>query len=130
MGNKEIVLESGARLNITIAPFADANALYKAILKSGKESGLSTDMMGLFSSALVSEEVERCLFKCFERVTYNGIKLRKEIFDDPDVAFEHLREDYYIICIKVAEENCKPFFIATFSGLKELTQALSSLNRK
>lgn len=138
----EFNLPTGAKIQITVAPFADAHALLKAIMRSVKgmdfpQSILDTDMslagaMGnpqLLSkiidkilSIAVSDEVEQALFKCMERATYNGLKIDRRLFDDPNVT-ESLREDYYSICFKVIEANCKPFFKKTFSELSALTQA-------
>jgi hypothetical protein len=131
-----IELPSGAILKITVAPFADAHGLLKAILKAVKGmqisgDALDTDMSldGLRKSPAVlsqlidkvlsiatSEEVEMMLWKCFERTTYQGVKLVRTLLDDPNLS-SGIREDYYTICMKVIEANCKPFFKQTFSGL-------------
>lgn len=134
MGNQEFSLPSGAKLNVTVAPFADASALLKAILRSVKGMALSTETLqmelgelrnpAVFSQILdkilsvaVSDEVEEKLFRCFERSVYDGVKVTKALFDDINLG-ERAREDYYTICMKVIEVNCSPFFKTAFSGLK------------
>lgn len=138
---EEIILPSGAKLQITVAPFADSHALLKAILRSVRGAQFSTGIMdtdmsmeGIKNSPealsqiidkvlsiATSDEVDAALRKCFERVIYQGVKLTISIFDDPNFS-EDIRVDYYTICMKVIEANCKPFFKETFSGLSALAQ--------
>lgn len=142
---EDINLPSGAKLHITIAPFADAHALLKAILKAVKGTQISAgtldgdmSMDGILRSPellsqiidkvlsiATSDEVEACLWKCFERTTYQGIKLYRVLMDDPKFS-DGIREDYYTICMKVIEANCKPFFKQTFSGLSILAPITDS----
>jgi hypothetical protein len=126
MANKEIELQSGAKLSITTAPFADAHALLKALLKSAQGLPLAQNPMQMDVSVLkeavlnaaVSDEVEQAIFKCCQRVAYNGIKVTKDIFDQTPGGMDP-RPDYYLICWHVIEENCGPFFVQAFSVLKE-----------
>lgn len=140
----EHILPSGAQLNITVAPFADAHALLKAILRSVKGMSLPQNisevdmsMAGIAGnpqlfgtvvdkilSVAVSDDVEKALFKCLERTTYDGVKIHPVIFDDPKYT-DRIREDYYSICLKVIEANCKPFFKTAFSELLASTQTLT-----
>src|SRR5882724_578984 len=133
----EYVLPSGAKLVVSPAPFADASALLKAILKAvqglklGKEIDIDPANPGaIFKdpsvflavidkvlSVATSDEVETTLFKCFERSSYDGAKVTRALFDDPKLS-EAAREDYFTMSAKVIEVNCKPFFKQTFSGLK------------
>lgn len=132
----DITLPSGAKLKITVAPFGDAHALLKAILKAVKGLNLSPESLGVdmsleglrtappsFLSQIIekvlsiatSDEVEQALFKCCERSVYQGVRVTREIFDDPKIGTQ-AREDYYQIAFKVIEANCKPFFKGAFSG--------------
>lgn len=131
----ELTLDSGSKLVITVAPFADAHGLLKALLRAIKGTNLAgldipdsiEQLRGNWSilskfidrivSMVTSDEVEEWLFKCFQRVAYNDQKITKALMDDPQMG-EQLRRDYYTICYKVIEANCKPFFEQTFSGLK------------
>ena len=138
----DCILPSGAKLHITVSTFVDSHALVKAIMKSVKGLNLpqnlnDTEMsiagaMGnpqlmativdKILSVAVSDEVEVALFKCMERATYEEVKITRSIFDDLKLG-EQAREDYFSICSKVIEANCKPFFKKTFSALSGLTQA-------
>lgn len=141
MENNEVTLDSGAKLVVTIAPFSDANRLLKAILRSVKggaplsEVSITLDdirkspdaFSGFLDKAIAiatSDEVEQALFKCMERVTYDNFKVTRDLFDHPNIG-EKARRDYYTICYKVIEANCKPFFVQTFSALKGQQETIS-----
>lgn len=125
MGDKDYTLSSGARLHVTVAPFADANALVKALAKCAKGLPLGEDplkagvgvLKEMLIEAVVSPEVEAALSQCFSRCSYNDRKIDKTLMDDPAVG-EQARQDYFEICWKVVEANCSPFFVKTFSALK------------
>ncbi len=131
-------LSTGAKLEVTESSFAEAYALEKALISSVKETNLSglqvkkdvfdMDVDVLLKSVLVmatSPEVERCLFKCFERATYDGVKISRGLFDDPKIGLQ-IREDFHEICLKVAEVNCLPFLKRIFSVLKTFLQTLNA----
>lgn len=134
----EVILPSGAKLGVGPCPFGDAHRLVKAIMGSLKGAdlpaevaGVDTDDLGaaLKSPALLStlmdriltvatsDDVERAVMACMERCTYDGEKITRDLFDDPEVT-EKIREDYYRICMEVVKANCAPFFRKAFSGLK------------
>lgn len=125
MAEQDYVLSSGARLHVTVAPFADANALVKALAKCAKGLPLGADplkadvgvLKDMLVEALTSVEVEQGLKRCMERASYNDMKITTSIFDDPKVG-QQARQDYYEICWKVIEVNCAPFFVKTFSALR------------
>lgn len=111
---KEVKLPSGAILKITPSPFKEAKALYQAILKEAKGISISagTDMAALykdlFCAAFSSPEIEKCLWDCFKRCTYNAgngdLRIAEDTFE-PVAA----RDDYMSVCIEVAKENVIPF---------------------
>lgn len=119
-------LKSGAQLAVSVAPWSDANALRKAVLKTLKGQNPDSELSQFSASIemLVSDEVEQALIKCFERVIYNGRKLQMVLFDDAAMG-EQLRADYYEICSAVIEANIVPFN-AAFSGSKALPQTVSN----
>jgi hypothetical protein len=124
-------------MHVTVCPFVDANALLKAILKAAKGISISPEEMkteinvqavsdnpGLLGKIIdkvvgvaVSQEVEDALFKCFQRATYEDIRITRELFDDPKIG-EKAREDYFKMCVNVISVNCQPFFKQAFSALK------------
>ena len=126
-------LPSGAELDVTVAPFADADALTKALLKAVKGVELRADILQMDMTAIkdvvvgaaTSDEVDRALFKCAERASYNGVKVSKGLFDDPEIGTQ-AREDYYHLCLKVIEVNCLPFFKAAFSELKTRLKGMNA----
>ena len=127
MENIDTLLASGAKLHITVASFADALNLRKALLKCVKGLEIGEDIFEKNVTALkdtvismmTSDEVEQAVFKCLERVTYEGVKITKDLFDDPQLG-EKLRADFDMICWEVVKANVMPFFVQTFSKLKNL----------
>ncbi len=130
-------LDSGAKLEVTESAFNDAYALEKALISAVKETNMTglqfkkdifdMDIDVLLKSVLmmaISPQVEQCLFKCFERATYNGLRISRGLFDDPKIGSQ-LREDFHEICLKVAEVNCRPFLKRIFSVLKTFLQTLN-----
>lgn len=125
MAEQDYVLSSGARLHVTVAPFADANALVKALAKCAKGIPLGSNPMsadvGLLKDVLIeavaSPEVDMALKACMGRASYNDMRIVPGLFDDPK-AGDQIRQDYYEICWKVIEANCAPFFAKAFSVLK------------
>lgn len=132
-------MPSGATLSVTVAPYVDASALTKAILKCLRGLELKPEMVKLDLASLAekpemigmlldkllavttSDEVENAIFACAERASYRlqgggDIKVNRDLFDDPK-AGESARGDQYSIFMKVVEVNCKPFFKQAFSKL-------------
>lgn len=131
--NNEFRLESGAVLLVTMAPFEDCKALHDAVIQAYLRTGAAeVDPnkldMGLFLlNACADKEVERCLFRCAERVVYSPdgseaarARVDKTLFDSPTVG-EKARKDYYSIAFKIAEVNLAPFTQALFSVLNALS---------
>lgn len=109
--SKEFKMPSGAMLRITIAPFEDARALYQSILDEVKalrldpKSEIDVNLYkDLFCIGFSSKKIESCLDKCFQRVTYNNLKVTKDTWEDVEA-----RQDYMQACIEVAKENILPF---------------------
>ena len=127
MPDQDLSLPSGAKHHITLAPFQDANALTKALLKTTvglrlAENPLEMDL-GVLKDVLVaaatSDEVEALMFKCLERSTYEGTKVTRELFDDIKMG-EQARGDYYAMCANIIKVDCQPFFEKALSMLKLL----------
>lgn len=129
MPDQDFDLPSGIGFHVSIAPFQDAKALSKALIKSLGGVQLSADILNMdvtvlkdaFVNAATSDEVESYLFKCFERTTYNGLKVTKDLFDDPKIG-EQARKDYILMCAKVIQVNCLPFFDQALSTLKTIME--------
>jgi hypothetical protein len=121
-----VKLPSGALLKMQPAPFADAKALYQALLKSAAEGvkiSNENEMVNIFKdlycTGFSSPAIEACLWKCFERCLYTpagGVDSRIT----PDT-FEPVacREDYTTVCLEVAKLNVYPFVKTLFAGYQD-----------
>ncbi len=129
---KEFMMPSGAKLHVSMAPFEDADELKNAILKSANglkvtqeilgidmsklasDPGALTQVMGTLINAATSPAIKDAVFRCATRASYDNRKIDNALFDDPKVG-EKAREDYYTICMRIAEVNVLPFFKKVFS---------------
>ncbi len=120
-------LESGAEIDVQPASFQDANKLLKTVMREAEKiqinlgvSGASSlasllkdeakdDILNTIKNAIArvisSEEIESALWPCMSRVTYNGQKVTKETFDNPDA-----RQDFLPLMKEVLGYNLRPFF--------------------
>lgn len=126
--------QNGVDLVIKPADFISAMKLKNAVLKAVKESGVDISKIDLEKinaaslqpiievvlSADTSEDVEKAIFKCLERCTYNGERIIRDTFEPIEA-----REDYYEIVIACLKENLAPFFKNLISKLKSLTPKVS-----
>jgi hypothetical protein len=125
----EFKLNSGNVLKIGLVPFAEARALYQALLEEAKDIKFSTqDEFGnvfkdLFCVGFSSKKVEACLWECFKRCQYcdkrGELKIDKDTFE-PDEA----RVDYIEVCILVTKEVTSPFLSGLFAEYKALFKIL------
>lgn len=124
---KEVKLPSGAILKITPSPFKEAKALYQALLKEARGVAFSTktDMAALykelFCAGFSSPEIEKCLWECFKRCTYDSGKGDLRINDETFEPVE-ARDDYMVVCMEVAKVNVLPFVKSLYA---EFQRALS-----
>lgn len=101
---------SGAELKIHVAPFVDSKNLYQALLRELRDIkvdpslALGTLYKELFCIGFSSLAIEACLWKCFERCIYNGLKVDKDTFESLEA-----RDDYMVVCMEVAKDNVAPF---------------------
>ena len=120
-----IELSSGAKVEITLAEFEVSKALYQAVLEETQSvemsGGVELDFnfgKDVLCLLLSSKKVERCLWECMKRATYNGLKIDKDTFE-PEAA----RGDYLEVCYEVAKANILPFvknLFARFSPYLEM----------
>lgn len=126
----EIVMPSGAKLKITLAPFVDARNLYQAVAKETKavqitkldqsaevDANVLNMLKEIICSSLYSKEIEAALELCMKRCMYDGkqIKSVEDTFEP-----ESARDDYLMVCFEVAKANILPF-------MKTLVQKYSSI---
>lgn len=137
----DFILESGAKLTVTESAFEDAIDLNDALIQSLGDIKLTDDMLnveidpanplGSFTGAsnlfsllankikavAASPVVRRCIFKCGERAAYENVRVNKDLFDDPKIGTQ-ARKDFYAICMRIVEVNCRPFLENLLSLLK------------
>jgi hypothetical protein len=102
---KEITLNSGNTIQITLAPFKEAKALFQAVQREMSGANLDADLARQsFLAFQCSEKVEQALEPCMRRVLYNGLKIDDDTFEP-----EKAREDYLEIRTYVIQENIVPF---------------------
>ena len=121
-------LPSGAKLEITPAPWETSKALYKSIaseavgLKLDPKTEVDVNLYkDLLLTAVASDKIEAKLWECLTRCTYNGIRISKDTFE-PMAA----RGDYLIVCFEVAVVNVSPFMSALLSKYGAVFQNLVS----
>jgi len=138
------LLDSGAKLSLTLCSFAEGTKLMKAVAREAKsitlEMGVEKatglqDLMkfdfndkamntikNLVLGLLANEEVEAALWPCVERGTYtvNGLvrKINRDLFED-----EKARADYVPILKEALVFNMGPFFTSLASLLKGMPAA-------
>ena len=136
------VLESGALLDLSICSFAEGNRLMKAVAKEIKNTQISLGAKGqmgdflklqvgddaintiknLVTGLLASDEIEAALWPCIERGTYDGIHIKKDIFED-----EKVRADYIPILKEALVYNLSPFFKSLKSLVKDIPLVNTSI---
>lgn len=116
-------LPSGAKLEITLAPFEDANNLRRAVASELKKVQVTSEtelteanfVKELLCTGLASREIEEAIWICLKRCLYNEQKITPDLFEPADK-----RGDYLPICIDVATENLAPFMKGLLSQLKTI----------
>lgn len=121
-------LASGAELKIQLAPFADARALFQAVLEEAKALKINSQdeidvnlFKDVFCAGLSSKKIEACLSLCMKRVTYNDLKIDENTFE-PELA----RGDYMEVCWEVLQENILPFVKNLYAKYAPTLKALKS----
>jgi hypothetical protein len=125
---RSIQLPSGAELKIGLAPFSEANALFKAVgvelknLKVTLDTDLDVNLLkDVVCSAVASDKIESCIWDCMKKCVYNESRITKETFEP-----EEARQDYYVALFEVAKENLLPF---TKSLSAQFADILKKVNR-
>lgn len=119
---QEFDLPSGAKLKVQVAPFADAKALYQAVLEEvkGVQIGASMDITSVFKDlacvAFSSKKIEAALEICLKRCLYNDLKIDKTTFDPPEK-----RQDFVDVCFFCMKENLTPFTNGLFALFSQFT---------
>jgi hypothetical protein len=136
--SEKVILDSGAQLEITPAPFTEAERLFSAVaacVKSVKIDGaeevdsIAGNLNGIkdmFLSCITSKEVKDALLAVLKRCAYNGQKISGwEFFDDMG-----RREDYLPALWEVAKFNLSPFTKNLFAKFQNFARGQKSESQK
>jgi len=129
----EIVLPSGAKLQVVAARFELSKGLWESVLKvirgvpiAGTGGLELVDLYkNLFSDGFTSPEVQKWLWPCAISCLYNDgkapVKVEPQVFEQPEA-----RQDYLKVCMEVVKVNIDPFVKGLYaeygSLLAELTK--------
>lgn len=112
-------LPSGAKLKMSVAPFAVSRGLYQAVceelkpLRIDPQAEIDLNLRkDLFCGFLASKKIESALWPCLQRCLYNDLKI-----DDSTFEAESSRQDYITVCWEVAQLNVIPFMKDLFAEL-------------
>ena len=127
---KEVLLPSGAKLQITMSPFTPAKALFHAILEEGTQLKMSPGdeldvnlFKDIFCVILSSKKIELALWQCMSKALYNKLPISIDTFED-----EKAREDYIQVCVEVALVNVQPFMKNLSAQLKVAQGLITKLD--
>lgn len=120
----ELKFDNGDEAVINIASIQNAlslkNAISKALLAQGvKLANIDLNNVDSLLDAILAtdsdESVNKAIFNCLAKSTYNKEKITLDIFED-----ENARENYYEIIINCLKINLTPFLKPLISKLKDL----------
>lgn len=126
---KEVNLPSGAILKITPSPFSIAKALFQALLKEirdvevSSKSDIASLYKDLFCIGFSAPEVEKCLWECLKRCTYNSgsgdLRIDEQTFEPLE-----RRDDYLMVCMEVGKENLLPFMKSLYAEFQRTIETM------
>lgn len=106
MANLSKTLASGAEIEISSGSFKEGHELFKAVLKEIGDMDFGKEMDTRLTIRLISSDViEKLLWPCMARGSYNKVKINPELFDK----YEEARSDYLEIASEVLGLNLRPF---------------------
>ncbi len=132
-----VILPSGAILRIQLAPFGDANALRKALLKELHDVEIRTsgEVVDMIKNALCigfsSDQVEHFAWLCARRCTIEQPG-KGQLKIDKDTTFEpaEARQDYITVMVEVVKANVLPFGKSLFSAFREYMGVVESIQKR
>lgn len=126
---KEVVLPSGAKLKITPSSFAVSKELFQAVSEELKSLSISASteidinlFKDFFCAGLSSKKIEKCLWECMKKATYNDLKITEDTFEPVEA-----REDYLQVMFEVAKENITPFMKSLFASFGDILKKIPSV---
>ncbi len=99
-------LDSGANIEITLAPFTEGHRLFKTVARELEDLNFKEDTIQKMALKLISSEaVEIALWRCMERASYNKMKVNADLFENSEI-----RKDFFPVAKEVLIFNLTPFF--------------------
>lgn len=125
---REIVLASGAKLRLQVAPYEVADDLAAVIAEEFKplkidpneELNLNLWKNG-FLAVVASKNIRAALKPCLDRCLYNGERISPQTWEPLKA-----REDAWEVFYLVAFENIRPFMNRLFVKLPQLFKTFAS----
>lgn len=129
---RRVELPSGNVLQVGVSPFSVSKALYQAVLREMRGVKISSDdpvpliLKDLLCAGLSSPEIEKCLWECLKKCTYNS---GKGDFKVEESAFEPVecRGDYHQVCMEVAQDNIGPFVKSLCAEFFRSSQTIANI---
>lgn len=122
----EVVLPSKAKLKISPSAFAVSKELFQAITEEMKSLNISASteidinlFKDMFCTGLSSKKIEKCIWECMKKATYNDLKITEDTFEPVEA-----REDYIPVMFEVAKENITPFMKSLFASYADILKKI------
>jgi hypothetical protein len=129
---KEITLNSGKVLKVDLCEFEIGKDLFQAVMEEIKalkmDENASIDVnfyKDLFCAYISSKRIESCVWRCFDKVIYDNMKVNKDLFNTNLQA----REDYLDIVWEVAKENLAPFTKNLYAQFSRIQGEMNKLSQ-
>jgi hypothetical protein len=125
----EVVLPSGAKLKVTPSSFAVSKELFQSVSEEMKSLNISSTteidinlFKDLFCTGLSSKKIEKSLWECMKKATYNNLKITEDTFEPVEA-----REDYIQVMFEVAKENIAPFMKSLFASYADIMKKIPNV---
>ena len=126
-----IILKEAQKAGIKFddSMLSSGNILNKDLSELMKgEKGILDTMVNSLINAVTSVDLEKMIFECAERSTWNDEKINTSLFDENEEAIS----DYFEICFHIVKEHLRPFFknLGTLSGLIQKVKRTSKSQKQ
>ena len=108
---------SGAKVSVTISSYEICFDLLRAVRKVTLEKGKTIENVDV----LIDPDVDRLIYKCMERATYDDQRITRETFE-----LEARRGDFLPIASEIMSINLNPFVPGLSSASKDISQGTNS----
>jgi hypothetical protein len=106
----DFITPSGVKLEISLSDYSTCFDLLREVRRAQKNGSVET------IDVCIDPAVDKLIFKCLERATYNGLRINRDTFES-----EQARGDYFFISDKVLDVNLHPFVSRLSSGSEDMS---------